>query len=132
AAGEVCDGLHVRSFGNRKYLTEVILPNVEAGLQKGGRRRGDFVVACHTMIATGRTDAEVERAAAEMRRRIAFYAATRTYRPVLAVHPGWEEIGQRLHPLSLAGKWAEMEGLIPDEMLQAFAVIGRYDQLPSR
>ena len=63
-----------------------------------------------------------------MRRRIAFYASTRTYHSVLAPH-GFEEIGQRLHEMSLRGEWAEMGELVSDEMLHAFAVSGEYDEI---
>ena len=66
-----------------------------------------------------------------MRRRIAFYASTRTYHSVLAAH-GFEEIGQRLHEMSLRGEWAEMGELVSDEMLDAFAVSGEYDEIAGK
>src|SRR5207302_2980766 len=33
-AGEVCQGLRLHAFNTRPYLTDVILPNIEAGLAK--------------------------------------------------------------------------------------------------
>ncbi|MCH8088339.1 MAG: LLM class flavin-dependent oxidoreductase, partial [Chloroflexi bacterium] len=57
-----------------------------------------------------------------------FYASTRTYFPVLELH-GYQELGQKLHELSLKGQWAEMTGLVSDEMLDTFAVIGGYDEV---
>ena len=68
------------------------------------------------------------KAKAETRQRISFYASTRTYHSVLNFH-GWEDVGAKLHQYSLEGKWAEMPGLITDEMLDEFALIGTYDQL---
>ena len=68
---------------------------------------------------------------AEVRRRIAFYASTRTYFPVLEAH-GFQEIGQRLHEMSLKGEWAEMGELVPDEMLEAFCVSGEYDEIAGK
>ena len=37
--GELCDGFHVHPLHTRRYLTEVVLPNIEEGLVKGGRQR---------------------------------------------------------------------------------------------
>ena len=34
--------------------------------------------------------------------------------------------------MSLRGEWAEMGELVSDEMLDAFAVIGEYDQISGR
>jgi hypothetical protein len=64
----------------------------------------------------------------EVRRRIAFYSSTRTYFPVLQCH-GFEEIGQRLHQMSLQGQWDEMGTLVNDEMLDAFTIKGEYDEI---
>jgi alkanesulfonate monooxygenase SsuD/methylene tetrahydromethanopterin reductase-like flavin-dependent oxidoreductase (luciferase family) len=80
---------------------------------------------------TGRTAAEVEAAKAQVRMHIAFYASTRTYHAVLR-HHGWEDVGLRLHELSMQGGWAEMGQAITDEMLDEFAVSGTYDELMPR
>jgi hypothetical protein len=42
---------------------------------------------------------------------------------------GWQEMGQRLHQLSLEGKWKEMPRLISDEMSEQFAIVGTYDEV---
>jgi hypothetical protein len=60
-------------------------------------------------------------------RQIAFYGSTPAYRPVLALH-GWGELADRLHALSVTsdeGRWAAMGDLFGDDVLSAFAVIGR-------
>ena len=41
-AGEMCDGFHIHPFHTPKYLRENVMPNVEAGLEKGGRQRKDL------------------------------------------------------------------------------------------
>src|SRR5882724_10656035 len=38
-AGELCDGFHVHPFHSIKYIDETVMPNVEEGLKKSGRRR---------------------------------------------------------------------------------------------
>jgi hypothetical protein len=66
-----------------------------------------------------------------VRQQIAFYASTRTYKPVLEAH-GWESIGPELHQKSLSGDWKGMARLIPDEMLDAVAVSGTYESIGSK
>ena len=68
---------------------------------------------------------------AEVGRRSTIYASTRTYFPVLECH-GFQEIGQQLHQMSLKGEWAEMAELVSDEMLDAFAVSGEYDEIADK
>ena len=61
------------------------------------------------------------------RRQIAFYGSTPAYRPVLELH-GWSELADRLHALSVTkdeSRWAAMGDLIDDDVLAAFAVVGR-------
>ena len=66
-----------------------------------------------------------------IRSHIAFYASTPAYRPVLDLH-GWADLGQDLTLLSRQGRWSEMALLIPDEMLDAFAVVAPLDEVPER
>ena len=63
--------------------------------------------------------------------RIAFYASTRSYAPVMAAH-GWQDTAERLYRMSIDGKWSSMAGEITDEMLGAFAVVGSYDDVVAR
>lgn len=130
-AGEVSDGLVLHTFTSAEYVRQVVQPNLQAGAEKAGRNPADVKVNGGGFIVTGRNRAAVQDALAETRRRIAFYASTRTYFPVLECH-GFREIGERLHQLSLEGQWAEMGGLVSDEMLDAFAVIGEYDEIADK
>lgn len=59
------------------------------------------------------------------------YASTRTYQSVLAAH-GLEELAPRLHAKSLAGDWEGMADLITDEMLDLFAVSGRFEEIGAK
>ncbi|HSE95725.1 MAG TPA: TIGR03617 family F420-dependent LLM class oxidoreductase [Methylomirabilota bacterium] len=127
-AGELADGVHLHPFHSVRYLREFALPHLEAGLHQGGRTRGELVLATSVFLVTGRTAAELAQMRREMRAQIAFYASTRTYEPVLAVH-GWADLAPRLHRKSVAGDWAGMADLISDEMLAAFAVEAPLDDL---
>jgi alkanesulfonate monooxygenase SsuD/methylene tetrahydromethanopterin reductase-like flavin-dependent oxidoreductase (luciferase family) len=88
-------------------------------------------VVAAPFLATGSDAREVAAAAEGLKQRIAFYASTRTYHPVLELH-GWTDVGLRLHELSREGKWREMAALISDQMLSELAVVGTYDELASR
>jgi probable F420-dependent oxidoreductase len=130
-AGEVCDGIRLHSFLSPKYLREVIIPAVRAGAARAGRALESFGLAGAGFVITGRTEADLAPQREAVRRQLAFYASTRTYRPVMEIH-GWGETVDRLHRLSLQGKWEEMAGLITDEMLETYATIGTYDEIADR
>ena len=59
---------------------------------------------------------------------IAFYGSTRSYLPILSLH-GLDELGLKLHAMSLAGRWHEMAAEVPDEVVHIFAACGRYDEI---
>ncbi len=130
-AGEICDGIRLHPFLSPKYLREVIIPAVRAGAARAGRSLEGFGLAGAGFVITGRTEAELAAQREAVRRQLAFYASTRTYRPVMEVH-GWGETVDRLHRLSLQGRWDEMAGLITDEMLETYATIGTYEEIADR
>ena len=129
--GELCDGIRMHGFNTMKYTNEVIIPAIEEGAKKAGRKLEDIDLVGGSFVIAGKTEEEVEKAKAPVRQQLAFYASTRVYHPVLEVH-GWQDAGQQLFRLSMEGKWPEMGALITDEMLEEFAVIGTYDQLVSK
>ncbi len=122
-AGEVADGFLPHGFTTERYLREVTLPALQRGRSRTGRTLEGFVVKGSPMVAAGRTEEEREQARAGVRSQIAFYGSTPAYRPVLELH-GWGELGDRLHALSLRGRWEEMGPLLDDEVLETFAVVG--------
>ena len=130
-AGEVSDGLMLHSLVSPEYVRQVVRPNIAEGARRAGRSAADISVMGGGFIVTGPNRAAIRQMDAETRRRIAFYSSTRTYFPVLECH-GFEDIGRQLHRLSLEGKWDEMSGLVSDEMRDAFAIIGEYDEIPGK
>jgi len=123
SAAEVADGLLVHGFTTERYLREVTMPMVTAGLASSGRTRGDFQLSYPAFVVTGATEEDVARAAVAVRRQIAFYGSTPAYRGVLELH-GWGDLQPELNRLSKQGGWEQMGELIDDDMLAAFAVAG--------
>ena len=81
-AGELCEGFHVHPFHTPKYIAEFVLPEIEKGLQKGGRTRKDITLASSIFVVAGDTPAERAQSRESVRQQISFYASTPTYRPV--------------------------------------------------
>jgi probable F420-dependent oxidoreductase len=129
-AGEVADGMLVHGFSTERYLREVTLPTIDAGLDTSGRKRSDFQLSYPMFVVTGENDQEMAAASTGTRKQIAFYGSTPAYRPVLEVH-GWGDLQPELNALSKQGKWDEMGTLIDDDMLDAFAVVGPPDRIPA-
>jgi probable F420-dependent oxidoreductase len=130
-AGEVCDGLMLHSLTSAEYVRQVVKPGLVRGAEHAARDPSQISISGGGFIITGPDQTSLRAASADVRRRIAFYASTRTYFPVLEAH-GFEEIGPRLHQMSLQGEWAQMGELISDEMLNAFAVIGEYNEIADK
>ena len=129
-AAEECDGVKLHVFATRKYLEEAVLPAVTTGLAKAGRARENFEIAGGGFLCTGNDDAAVQKMFDWVRLRVAFYASTQAYWPVLAVH-GLEDLGRKLNAMTREGKWDAMAKEVTDEVVHLFAAVGRHDQIAS-
>jgi probable F420-dependent oxidoreductase len=129
-AGEIADGFHVHPFHTRRYLREVVVPQIEAGLARSGRPRQTFSVMASVFVAAG-DETEVTAGLDDIRRQVAFYASTPTYRPVLELH-GWGDVGERLSHLAARGQWEAMPDLVSDAILHECAVWGSPDEVATR
>jgi len=130
-AGEVADGLLAHGFTTARYMREVTLPALERGLARAGRTREGFEISYPAMMVTGTNDAEVQAATQAVKAQLAFYASTPAYRPVLDLH-GWGDLFGELNTRSKRGEWVQMADLIPDDMLDAFAVRGEIGEIPAK
>jgi probable F420-dependent oxidoreductase len=127
-AAEECDGVKLHGFCTRKYLTDEIMPRIETGLAKAGRKRAQYEISGGGFLATGPDDEAVARRFEWVRQRVAFYGSTPAYYPVLAVH-GLEALGHKLNALTRQGRWSEMAREVPDDVAHLFAAVGRHDQI---
>lgn len=129
-SGEVADVVmpHGGIMSNR-YMREVLLPNVQTGLRRAGRNWSDIEISESGYLVIGDNDSEIEQKLLGMRRALSFYGSTRTYHEVLRLHD-LEELGQKLHSLSLQGKWEEMRDTVTLDDLNELAQTCTYDELP--
>jgi hypothetical protein len=44
---------------------------------------------------------------------------------------GWEDLGLKLNDMSKKGQWEQMTKEIPDEVVNEFCAVGRYEQIAS-
>lgn len=128
-AGEVADVVMPHGFMTDKYMRDVVLPNVAIGLKRGGRTWQDVEISGGGFTVFAETDSEIEQGLQRLRQPISFYGSTRSYHEVFEVH-GLKDLGMQLHSLSLAGQWAEMQKVIPEDVLRVFAQTSTYDKLP--
>jgi probable F420-dependent oxidoreductase len=126
--GEVADGVRLHPLCSRRYLEEVCLPRIQEGMRRSGRKRERFDVHGGGFVATGPDAASVAKAMDWVRSRVAFYGSTRTYMPILELH-GLQDLGLKLHDMSVHGRWNEMAAQVPDDVVRIFAACGTYDEI---
>ncbi len=130
-AGEVADGLALHPMATPEYLRQVVMPNLARGAKAAGRSPGDIRVSGVGFIITGPSQGWIDAQRAAVKRQIAFYASTRTYSRLLEVH-GFQDVGERLHEMSLEGRWEDMGRQISDEMLDTFAIVATYQDVAGK
>jgi probable F420-dependent oxidoreductase len=127
-AGEVADGFLCHGFTTGRWIREHTLPALAEGRRRAGKTMDGFIVKAAFFLATG-TDEETASGARRIRSSIAFYASTPAYRPILDLH-GWGDLATELTALSKQGRWAEMDALIDDDVLHAFAIVAPPQDVP--
>ncbi len=122
AAGEVADGWVTHPFHSLRYLESFALPAIADGrARRGSAGSGDFHVVAQVLVVTGSDEGEMAAAREAVRAQIAFYASTKTYRPVLEAE-GEGELQGELRSLTRQGRWSEMAALVTDAMLERYAI----------
>ena len=112
-----------------RYMREVLLPAIRSGLRSSGRGWSDVEIAATGYLILYDDEKEIEQRMLGMRQTLSFYGSTRTYHKVLELH-GLEELGQKLHSLSLQGRWDEMREAVPLDAIAELSQTCRYDDLP--
>lgn len=127
AAGRVADGMLGHPLTSPKYITEVVRPALETAAKEAGRDPSHISLT-NSVILQLNDDREQARLEAALQ--IAFYATTRTYAPVLALH-GFDD---RIPPLREAfarGDLPEMAN-IAMPMVDTYTIAGPEDECRER
>jgi probable F420-dependent oxidoreductase len=130
-AGEVADGVRLHGFCTRRYLEEQIIPKLHEGMARTGRDRAHFEITGGGFVATGADEAATAKMFEVVRGRVAFYGSTPGYWGVLDLH-GLGDLGRELNAMSKAGKWNEMAGIVPDDVVHLFAAVGTHREIAAR
>lgn len=122
-AAEIADGMMMHPFSSEKYMREVTLPAIAAGLATSGRSLENFELDYAPIIATGINEEQLANSTNAARERIAFYGSTEAYKPVLDIH-GWGDLQTELHMLNRHHRKADVAALITDDILHTIAIVG--------
>lgn len=128
-SGEVADGLICHPFHTELQLREQVIPTLVRALADAQRARASFEVSVPVMVVTGHTQEEMQHMRNRVAEDIGFHASTPAYRHVLDLH-GWGALQDEARALVKAGRWNELPGLVDDEVLRTFAVVGEPAALP--
>jgi len=126
--GEIADGWLSHELCSPAFLREQLLPNIEAGLARGGRARGDLQVITSAMCVIDDDARQAKRWAAGL---VAFYASVRTYQGFFAFH-GFEADAVAIQERFRAGDEQGMVDACPDEMVDALTFAGTADEVRKR
>jgi probable F420-dependent oxidoreductase len=130
AAASYADGILGHPFTSDRYLTDDVLPRIDAALEEAGRSRTDFSV-CQGVILCIADDREV--AVREAKQQIAFYGTTPNYQGVFDSY-GDGELTDRLRAV-----WKDtrqdidaLVAAVPDEAVERYAIAGTPDEVRDR
>jgi len=121
AAGETADGFSVHPMHSPDYLREVVHPALAKGARKRGRSAQAIALVASCFVVRGATESERSRSERAVRRQVAFYASTPSYRTFLEFH-GEMDAARRLSALMREGRFDEMPYLVSDALLDAVAI----------
>jgi probable F420-dependent oxidoreductase len=123
--GEVADGLLGHPLASPRYLAEVIRPAIAEGAERVDRKPEECNLTASPLISVSD---DVDAARREIKLQIAFYATTRTYTPILALH-NKESIVPDLRDALDNGDRDRMVSLVDDELCDAIGCAGTADEV---
>jgi len=123
--GEVADGLLGHPLASPRYLAEVIRPAIAEGAERVDRKPEECNLTASPLISVSD---DVDAARREIKLQIAFYATTRTYTPILALH-NKESIVPDLRDALDKGDRDRMVSLVDDELCDAIGCAGTADEV---
>jgi probable F420-dependent oxidoreductase len=122
-AAEVADGLAVMAVTSERYFTERTLEAVGRGLARRAGSAPGFELLPELIVCAGRNETEMAAADEGCRGLLGFYASTPAYRPVFELE-GHGDIQPKARALTREGRWADLAGLVDDDLLARITVRG--------
>jgi hypothetical protein len=113
-----------------KWHEEVMLPNLEIGLERSGRTLKNLDLGGYGFIGCATTTEGLDKVAKGLKERVALYASTPEYKDMLSMF-GWSVSQEDFAALTRENKWKEMGNLVSDDMLEAYAVVTTPEDLPA-
>jgi probable F420-dependent oxidoreductase len=130
-AGEVADGVHVHPLHSMHYIEHRLIPGVARGAAVAHRDATRIDLIVPVFACPGDTPEERAPYIARAKQQIAFYGSTPNY-AFQFDDLGFDGTTQRLRANMKAGDIGGMVDQITDEMLDAYAVVGTWDELADR
>lgn len=127
-AAEVADGVHVHPLNTPTYLRETVLPNLEAGAARSGRRVEDLEIIVPAFLVVGDTDVERARWREMARIQVAFYGSTPNYAFIFE-QLDREDTTDLIRERQRAGDIPGMAAEIDDDLLGNFITEGTWDDI---
>lgn len=127
-AGRVSDGLIGHPLFSPGYVEQTVRPAVARGAERAGRDPAEIEICSLVICAISDDEEQARREAAGQ---IAFYAAPKTYGPLLA-QAGFDRAAAVIRAAFADGDHAAMVAAVPDEMVDALAVAGTPVQVRER
>ncbi|MBT3426820.1 MAG: TIGR03617 family F420-dependent LLM class oxidoreductase [Gammaproteobacteria bacterium] len=127
-AGELCDGVHVHPMHSMHYIENRLLPELAAGAKRSGRDPQEIDLIVPVFAVPGDTPEERQALINRTKIQIAFYGSTRNY-AFQFDDLGFTGTTAKLGQLMKAGDMQGMAAAISDDMLEHFALIGRWDDM---
>lgn len=125
-AGEIADGWISHELTSPAFLRERILPEIEAGVAKGGRTRDAVEVVTSSCCSVDADPAVARRRSAGM---VGFYATVRTYADFFDFHGLAEDQQKVIDAFAGATTAGELAGHVSDAMVDTLTLSGTRDQV---
>jgi probable F420-dependent oxidoreductase len=127
-AAEVADGLMGHPMWSIDWAVERIQPEIQKGLELGGRQRKDIELNLWLWCAPGNDEAQTIE---DARATVAFYAGMEQYESFFEAH-GFLKEARRLQTHVRDHDVTAHANLVPDEMVRTFVVCGRPEHVQER
>ncbi|MEA2146586.1 MAG: hypothetical protein QOG59_2173 [Solirubrobacteraceae bacterium] len=127
-AGRVSDGLLGHPLFSAAYVDDIVRPAIEAGKARTGREQARVELVGIVICAIADDSEQARREAAAQ---LAFYAAPKTYGPLLDAS-GFGAAGAEIRAAFAERDFERMTGAVPDRMIDLMAAAGTAAEVRDR